>query len=91
MLKCRKWGRVDIKIIAWYEIYFLLKCKSILLFSCVIILFYTVGRGVNREGFDFKLAMVKKCSTWTLLNMPFKKTLKWVFRPHRYLMPQTPI
>ena len=22
-----------------------------------------LGRGVNREGFNFKLAMVKKCST----------------------------
>ena len=25
-------------------------------------------RGVNREGFNFKLAMVKTCSTWPLLN-----------------------
>ena len=27
-----------------------------------------LGRGVNREGFNFKLAMVKTCSTWPLLN-----------------------
>ena len=27
-----------------------------------------VGRGINREGFNFKLAMVKTCSTWLLLN-----------------------
>ena len=32
------------------------------------IMVYTVGRGVNREGFNFKLAMVKTCSTWPLLN-----------------------
>ena len=25
-------------------------------------------RGVNREGFNFKLARVKMCSTWPLLN-----------------------
>ena len=30
----------------------------------------TVERGINREGFNFKLAMVKTCSTWPLLNMP---------------------
>ena len=29
---------------------------------------YLLGRGVNREGFNFKLAMVKTCSTWPLLN-----------------------
>ena len=28
----------------------------------------TLGRGVNREGFNFKLATVKPCSTWPLLN-----------------------
>ena len=27
-----------------------------------------LGRGVNREGFNFKLAMVKMCSTWPLLK-----------------------
>ena len=27
---------------------------------------YTLGRDVNREGFNFKLAMVKTCSTWPL-------------------------
>ena len=27
-----------------------------------------LGRGVNREGFNFKVAMVKTCSTWPLLN-----------------------
>ena len=27
---------------------------------------YTLGRGINREGFNFKLAMVKMCSTWPL-------------------------
>ena len=26
------------------------------------------GRGINREGFNFKLDMVKMCSTWPLLN-----------------------
>ena len=29
---------------------------------------YTLERGVNREGFNFNLAMVKTCSTWPLLN-----------------------
>ena len=29
---------------------------------------YSLGRGINREGFNFKLAMVKTCSTWLLLN-----------------------
>ena len=30
--------------------------------------------GVNMKGFNFKLAMVKTCSTWPLLkNTPFKK------------------
>ena len=29
---------------------------------------YALGRGVNREGFNFKLAMVKMCFTWPLLN-----------------------
>ena len=28
----------------------------------------TLGWGINREGFNFKLAMVKTCSTWSLLN-----------------------
>ena len=27
-----------------------------------------LGRGVNMEGFNFKLAMVKTCSNWPLLN-----------------------
>ena len=27
-----------------------------------------IGRGINGEGFNFKLAMVKMCSTWPLLN-----------------------
>ena len=27
-----------------------------------------LGRGLNREGFNFKLAMVKTCSTLPLLN-----------------------
>ena len=27
-----------------------------------------IGRGINRKGFNFKLAMVKTCSTWPLLN-----------------------
>ena len=29
---------------------------------------YSLGRGVNREGFNFKLVMVKTYSTWLLLN-----------------------
>ena len=29
---------------------------------------YVLRRGVNRKGFDFKLAMVKTYSTWPLLN-----------------------
>ena len=29
---------------------------------------YTIGRGVNREVRNFKLAMVRECSTWPLLN-----------------------
>ena len=29
---------------------------------------YALGRGINKEGFNFKLAMVKTCSTWPLLN-----------------------
>ena len=45
-----------------------------------------LGRGVNKKG--FKLAMVKMCSTWPLLNKyALSKILKWVFRPHHYLRP----
>ena len=33
-----------------------------------IALLWLIGRGVNREGFNFKLAVVKTCSTWPLLN-----------------------
>ena len=29
---------------------------------------YALGQGVNRQGFNFKLAMVKMCSAWPLLN-----------------------
>ena len=29
---------------------------------------YLLGRGINGEGFNSKLAMVKMCSTWPLLN-----------------------
>ena len=42
--------------------------------SFVVILFHqtlhecVVGQGVSREGFNFKLAMVKTCSTWHFLN-----------------------
>ena len=28
----------------------------------------TVGQGIDREGFNFKLAIVKTCSSWPLLN-----------------------
>ena len=28
----------------------------------------TVGRGIDKKGFNFKLAMVKMFSTWPLLN-----------------------
>ena len=31
-------------------------------------LHYPLGRGINGEGFNSKLAMVKMCSTWSLLN-----------------------
>ena len=43
--------------------------------------------GVNRGGFNFKLAIVRTCSTFPLLNKYalLKKVLKWVFRPHRHL------
>ena len=37
-----------------------------LLQACYV--YCTIGRGKNREGFNFKLAMVKTCSTWPLLN-----------------------
>ena len=51
----------------------------------------TLEWGANREDFDFKLAMVKTCSTWPILNKYMTlKFLKWVFRPHYYLLlPQT--
>ena len=29
---------------------------------------YILGRGINREGFNLKMTMVKTCSTWPLLN-----------------------
>ena len=43
--------------------------------SCALLLFFTsdtshwiVGQGVNGEGFNFKLGMVKMYSTWPLMN-----------------------
>ena len=34
-----------------------------------------LGQNVNREGFNFKLAVVKTCPIWSLMNnMPFKKS-----------------
>ena len=52
----------------------------------IFFLAYTLGRGINREGFYSKLALVKICSTWPLLDKyVLSKNLKWVFRPHRYL------
>ena len=51
---------------------------------------WAIGRGVNREGFNFKLAMVKTCSTWPLLNKyALQKILNLVFRPHHHLRPPT--
>ena len=43
---------------------------------------------LNREGFNFKLAMVKTCSNWPLLNeYALWNILKCVFRRHRQLRP----
>ena len=48
---------------------------------------YVVGRGVNGEGFDFKLAMVKMCSTWTPLEQnTISKNFEWIFRLQTYYM-----
>ena len=41
-----------------------------------LITLYAVGRGVNGEGFKFKLDMVKMCSTWPLLNKLFEVDLQ---------------
>ena len=46
-------------------------CSSHVLYVRVI------GRGVNREGFNFKLATVKTCSTWPLLNKYALKKKIW--------------
>ena len=47
----------------------------------------TLGRGVNGEGFHFKLAMVKTCSTWPLLNKYALWKKNWGGTPP---LPQTP-
>ena len=46
-----------------------LKVDSLVfIFNCPYLLLCILGRGVNREGFNFKLATVKTCSTRPLLN-----------------------
>ena len=42
--------------------YFILKLSNIYIYI------YILGQGVNWEGFNLKLAVVKMCSTWPLLN-----------------------
>ena len=75
------------------NLYLLLRCYVKCNFKCCMhnlpFLPYLVGRGANGDGFNFKLAMVKMCSTWTLFwtNMPFQKVLKYVFRPNRHPSP----
>ena len=49
-----------------------------------------IGRGVNREGFNFKLAMVKTCSTWPLLNK-YALQKKFEVGLQTPPLPQTPI
>ena len=48
---------------------------------------WTLGRGINREDFDFKLAIFLTCSTWPLLN---KNALKNKVGLQTPPLPRTP-
>ena len=39
-----------------------------LVFGAEVIKACAIGRGINKKGFNSKLAMVKMCSTWPFLN-----------------------
>ena len=55
----------------------------------VYVLESQIGRGINREGINFELAMVKTCSTWPLLN---KYALKKIEAgPQTPPLPQPPM
>ena len=65
---CRT-GFRNLSVVGSTGLYFL-RCEPLIEMITFTVqnLWYILGRGVNREGFNFKLAMVKTCSTWAFLN-----------------------